>query len=272
MISSGKALGLLEERVRPAHDPVARRLPLDALPGPFGPLLEVIGRAQPPQRRERQNRRRQRELDFASPPFLDGFRDGDGTLSLGYPDAFLHARHVGRDPLGHGLGIVRPVFELDRQAVLRQANQLGLGSAAVEPSQGIGRVAVGCLAEDLGGIMSREGRRTCEDLAEDRAQGEDVGPRVDPDESRPRLLGGHVARRAHDRAAAGRVSRPEPLPAVVIRGSPRAALWPALASSAAPPLGRTLARPQSMTWTSPKLPTITLEGFRSRWITSREWA
>ena len=40
--------------------------------------------------------------------------------------------------------------------------------------------------------------------------------------------------------------------------------------SVASPLGRlasTLASPQSMTWTSPKLPTITLPGFKSRWIT-----
>ena len=42
----GVGTGLLEERVRPAHDPVARRLPLDALPDLFGPLLEVIRRAQ----------------------------------------------------------------------------------------------------------------------------------------------------------------------------------------------------------------------------------
>ena len=35
---------------------------------------------------------------------------------------------------------------------------------------------------------------------------------------------------------------------------------------------RTLARPQSMTWTSPKAPTMTFDGFRSRWITPRAWA
>src|SRR5262249_48063810 len=33
-----------------------------------------------------------------------------------------------------------------------------------------------------------------------------------------------------------------------------------------------LARPQSMTWTSPKAPTMTLDGFRSRWTTSWAWA
>ena len=39
-----------------------------------------------------------------------------------------------------------------------------------------------------------------------------------------------------------------------------------------PSLGSTLASPQSITWTSPKLPTITFDGFRSRWITPRAWA
>ena len=36
--------------------------------------------------------------------------------------------------------------------------------------------------------------------------------------------------------------------------------------------GKTLARPQSITCTSPNDPTITLDGFKSRWITPREWA
>ena len=47
----------------------------------------------------------------------------------------------------------------------------------------------------------------------------------------------------------------------VVSGSP-----PGSAGCAA----RTLARPQSMTWTSPKAPTMTLAGLRSRWMTP--WA
>ena len=47
---------------------------------------------------------------------------------------------------------------------------------------------------------------------------------------------------------------------------------PASSSSATPPCGNTLARPQSITWTSPKLPTMIFEGFRSRWMTPRTWA
>ena len=36
--------------------------------------------------------------------------------------------------------------------------------------------------------------------------------------------------------------------------------------------GKTLASPQSITWTSPKEPTMTFDGFKSRWITPRAWA
>ena len=39
-----------------------------------------------------------------------------------------------------------------------------------------------------------------------------------------------------------------------------------------PWLVRILASPQSMTWTSPKAPTITLAGFKSRWMMPRLWA
>jgi len=63
----------------------------------------------------------------------------------------------------------------------------------------------------------------------------------------------------------------DPLRAVVMTVS-SIVRWPALASSVAPPRGRTLARPQSITWTSPKLPTMTFDGLRSRWITPRAWA
>ncbi len=62
----------------------------------------------------------------------------------------------------------------------------------------------------------------------------------------------------------------EPLRAVAITVSWSVTL-PDFSSSTTPPRGRTLARPQSMTWTSPNEPTITLEGFRSRWITPRAW-
>ena len=107
-----------------------------------------------------------------------------------------------------------------------------------------------------------------EDLAEDRAQREDVGPLVDPLGLAPGLLGGHVAGRAQDRAGLGKIRSSEPLRAVAISVSAGGSL-PAFASATTPPRAKTLARPQSITWTSPKLPTITLDGFKSRWITPR---
>ena len=117
--------------------------------GPRRPLLEVIRRAQPAQGRERQDRRRQRELDLAPPPLLDGPRHGHRALALGRLHPVLNARQVGRDPLRDQARVARPVLRLDRQAVLRQGDQLGLGPAAVQPGQGVGRVAPHRLAEHL---------------------------------------------------------------------------------------------------------------------------
>jgi hypothetical protein len=55
----------------------------------------------------------------------------------------------------------------------------------------------------------------------------------------------------------------EPLRAVAITVS-RVLVLPAEASSTAPPCGKTLARPQSITWTSPNEPTMMFDGFKSR--------
>ncbi len=167
--------------------------------------MQLVGERQAAERRQGQERGGQAELELPPPPLLGRPRHGHGPLPLGRLHPLLHACQVGRDPLGHGVGVARPALGLDRQAVPRQSDQLGLGPAAVQAPQGVGRVAVGRLAEDLRRGPARERRRPREDLAEDRAQGEDVGPLVDPVGLAPRLLGGHVARRAHDRAGAGQV-------------------------------------------------------------------
>ena len=73
---------------------------------------------------------------------------------------------------------------------LTSVDQLPLGPAAVQPVERIGCVALSRLAEDLAGIASREGRRTRDDLAEDRAQREDVGPFVDHASVSPRACSG----------------------------------------------------------------------------------
>ena len=127
------------------------------------------------------------------------------------------------------------------------------------------------LAEDLARGPAGEGRRAGEDLAEDRAQGEDVGPLVDPVDLAPGLLGRPCSSACPGpsrRATGPGPSRSGPWRSAVSGGFS----LPAFASATTPPRGRTLARPQSITWTSPKRPTITFDGFRSRWITPRAWA
>ena len=69
----------------------------------------------------------------------------------------------------------------------------------------------------------------------------------------------------------GMISTSVPLATVAISVS-EAAPSAGLRIMATPPRGSTLATPQSITWTSPKLPTITFDGFKSRWITPRVWA
>ena len=74
---------------------------------------------------------------------------------------------------------------------------------------------------------------------------------------------------------------PSTLPVRVASPAPRSeSIADAAAVASSPAVGspgpaagpRTLARPQSMTWTSPNAPTMTFAGFRSRWITPRPWA
>ncbi|MFO0848788.1 MAG: hypothetical protein U0871_09575 [Gemmataceae bacterium] len=74
--------------------------------------------------------------------------------------------------------------------------------------------------------------------------------------------GGMYAGVPSTRPAAVRPSRPA--------GQSSAA--PAGAGASAAGADSTFASPQSITWTSPNAPTITLAGFRSRWITPRLWA
>ncbi len=139
-----------------------------------------------------------------------------------------------------------------RQAVAGDGDQLGVGAAGVQAGAGVGQVAQRRLAEDLARGAAEEGRAAGEDLAEDRAQREDVGALVDPVALAAGLLGGHVGRRAHHRAGARQAGVAG---AAAGRGDDRLlAIEPCRPSSSSttPPRGRTLARPQSITWTSPK--------------------
>ena len=120
-VATGRPLGLLHGRQRdlPAGDVlglrvglVAERRRLADHPGHRGgsaadrcSLLEYRT-LEPAQRRDRQHRGRQRELDLAPPPLLDRPRHGHGPLALGRLHPFLNARQVGRDPLGHDVGVI----------------------------------------------------------------------------------------------------------------------------------------------------------------------
>ena len=118
-------------------------------------------------------------------------------------------------------------------------------------------------------VLPRERRHSGEDLAEDRAQREDVGPAVDGFGLAPGLLRGHVGRRAQHAAGLREVA----VALAPRRGHDRLVGRGRNGScSGCPSLGKTLARPQSITCTSPNDPTITFDGFRSRWITPRAWA
>ncbi len=200
--------GLAERRDGRLEGPVDRPLGLQAAAAALvdGPPGE--GPAQEDQPGERQA---QCGLHPPALGLLGGAGLGGGPVALGGPQPLLHAGQVGRDPLGHGRGVARPVLGLGRQAVAGQGDQLGLGTAGVQPGQGVGRLAPRRLADDLAGGPAGEGRRAGEDLAEDRAQREDVGPLVDHLGLAPGLLGGHVAGRAQDRPGVRQVGvRPAP--------------------------------------------------------------
>ena len=156
-------------------------------------------------------------------------------------------------------------------------DEFGQSAAGIQPDAGLGQIAVGCLAADFLARSAHVRRLAGQDLAQDRAQAEDIGPAVQMGDVAVGLLGRHVRRRAQQRtgfgvgaeaagraAAAGGANR--------VRSS-RRLMCPARAFLIAmPPSASTLARPQSITCTSPNAPTMMFAGFRSRWITPLAWA
>ncbi len=204
-----------------ATGPVAQRRGLgEHLGEPRGPLLvllEQVGEGEPARGGQHQQRGRQPDLEPPGAPLdpgaLVGLGGGVGGLlgagglggagELGGAEAVLHAGEIRRDPLGHRAGVPRAVLCLARQAVLRDGDQLGVGPAGAQAGRRVGQVAQRRLAEDLARGAAQEGRLAGEDLAEDRAQREDVGALVDPVALAAGLLGRHVGRRAHRRAGAG---------------------------------------------------------------------
>ena len=86
-----------------------------------------------------------------------------------------------------------------RQSFARETSSAS-APQLVQPRHGVGRVAPHRLAEDFHGAAPGIGRLAGEDLAEDRAQTEDVGTAVDSLDFAGGLLRRHVRRRAQHAA------------------------------------------------------------------------
>ena len=108
------------------------------------------------------------------------------------------------------------------------------------------------------------GGRPVKNAVKRRTQAVNVARRTNPVELAQRLLGAHVLRRAQSRAVQGRLHA-----AAGDRPESQFILHRRLVS---PVRSIGLARPQSTTRVSPNLPSITLDGFKSRWSTPRLWA
>lgn len=176
-------------------------------------LLRDPGPTAAAEQRGGHHRRGQGELDPPPLLFLGGTRLGLDPLELGPPQLVLHASEIGRDPPGDRAGLARAVLALAGQAVSRQGDQFPIRCACIEPFQCIGQIALRRLALDLARGPAGEGRLSREDLAEDRAQREDVGPLVDHVDLAASLLGGHVRGGAQDRSGVREVR--------IIRSAPR---------------------------------------------------
>ncbi len=116
---------------------------------------------------------------------------------LGGVQPILHADPVGADPPRHNLGVARPVGHLGGHTFPGQFDQLRIG-----PADGKSFLCPADLAPrgpllDLHRVWTHECRRARQDLAEDRPQGEDVGPLIQRIDLAAGLLRRHVRRGPH---------------------------------------------------------------------------
>ena len=74
-------------------------------------------------------------------PLLGGLRLRLHPRQLGRLQTFLYAGQVANHPPRNLAGIPRPSGGFGGQAVATQRDQLGIGTAAVEPAQGVGQIA-----------------------------------------------------------------------------------------------------------------------------------
>ncbi len=275
----------------------ALALQLDALllqvarqPGDPPVRLVLPARMDQGEHGHRHQGRRQTRLGAPPPPLLGRPRLGHpprihllgrprlrrGPVHLGSPQPPLHPVEVGRQGHRDRLRVLRPVDRLGSQAFGGQRDEFRVRAA--------GRQA---------GSAHRPGRRWPPCVAPPhpivpRRGASPSGPRRGWRRGRRRRRGGRGWRRRRwpARAACRRACpaaspprcpnprRPSRLRRADHRRLDLGGWCPRLdrSSSAMPPSARTLARPQSITCTSPKAPTMMLAGLMSRWITPLAWA
>ena len=254
-------------RARPPVGPDARR------PGPIRPSPSPLRHAA----------RRRREPPRTRPP--PPARTPTGPASVARAAASAAPGHApapvppaGRarppppatpPPPRHLTRVGGPLRLLRRQAALAQRHQLRLRPASVQPAKGV--------------VQLRPRRQLSRGLRIGAAKGglpvrttHRIAPR--PNTS----VRASICSTAPMACSGGmNAGVPSTLPACVPSSDSRtgriafsATVAPLRSRRSAPAGGAvsTLASPQSMTCTSPKAPTMTLAGFRSRWITSWAWA
>ena len=116
---------------------------------------------------------------------------------LGGAEPLLHAGPVRRDPRRHGHRVARPRRRLGGQAIGGQAREPGFRTARRQPPHRLVDLAPRGPALDLRPVLADERRLPGQDLAEDRAQREDVRALVQRVDLAARLLGRHVRRSPH---------------------------------------------------------------------------
>ena len=191
---------LLQGRVDPGRDQPRASDPVQLHPPPDG--ADQRGRDQ--DRGGQPGGQSSRPPLGPRPPF--GRRGGRprllGPRRLGRPgllrlaDPPVDAVEVGLHPVGDRLGVAQAVVPGGGQAGPRQADQLVIRAAGLQPGEGAREVRPAGRSQDLVRGTAGERRAAREDLAQDRPQREDVGPLVHPLDLPVGLLGGHVGGRA----------------------------------------------------------------------------
>ena len=253
------------------------------LPVPLGrhrPVLLPLGRLpvhpprpHPDEGEDQHPRPRDRRLPPPPLPLLGRLRTCGRRrrLPLRPPQPVLDRRQVGRHRRRDRPRVPRPGVPVRGQAPLAQRDQLRVRPAPVEPGEGVVEFA---RAPPGGGPRRPSPRSTA-------GRPVRISQRTAP---RPNTSARSSSLSISPPACSGDMYAgvPSTLPACVYEpgSDDRSVSISELPSRRSGSSGvgrgavsdRTLASPQSMTWTSPNCPTMTFAGFRSRWITPLLWA